>query len=74
VEKITGVNMSPHITLREFLKMVSLLAPTAINQFAELTDMAEVTLYSNTRSREEAAVRAEKLATLINRELHHGTS
>jgi len=74
VEKVTGVDMSPHITLREFLKMTSLLAPSALNRFAELTDIAEITLYSNTNPHENTATRAEELAASINRESCHETS
>jgi len=73
VEKLTGVGMAPHITLREFLKMVALLPPTATGQFAELTAIAESALYSAHSPREDIATRAESLATNIKEELRSGT-
>jgi len=74
VEKLTGVGMAPHITLREFLKMVALLPPTTTGQFAELTAIAESALYSAHSPREDIATRAESLATNIKEELRRGTS
>ena len=73
VEKLTGVGMAPHITLREFLEMVALLPPTATGQFAELTAIAESALYSAHSPREDMATRAESLATNIKEELRSGT-
>lgn len=74
VEKISGVAMTPNITLREFLKMATLLLPKAIKQFAELTTIAEITLYADYSPREDTATRAEQLATTIKEELRRGTS
>ena len=74
VEKVTGIGMAPNITLREFLKMATLLAPTATGQFAELTAIAESALYSAYSLREDIATRAEQLATTIKEELRRGTS
>ena len=74
VEKITGIDMAPNITLREFLKMTTLLAPTNTGPFAELTFLTETTLYANYNPNEEAATKAEQLATDIKKELHRGTS
>jgi hypothetical protein len=73
VERITGIGMAPRITLREFLKMATLLLPAAIRQFAELTTITEVTLYSDFSPCEDTAARAERLATIIREELHRGT-
>ena len=74
VEKLTGVGMAPHITLREFLKTVALLPPTATGQFAELTAIAESALYSAHNPRDDMATRAESLASNIKEELRSGTS
>ncbi len=73
VEKIIGVGMAPNITMREFLKMATLLLPGAIKQFAELTTIAEITLYSARSPREDTAIRAEQLTDNIEGELHSGT-
>jgi archaellum component FlaC len=74
VAKITGVGMAPNITLREFLKMATLLSPTATGQFAELTAIAETALYSARSLRQDTAARAEELAATIKEELRRGTS
>lgn len=74
VEKISGVGMTPNITLREFLKTATLLLPKAIKQFAELTTIVEITLYADYIPREDTATRAEQLATTIKEELRRGTS
>lgn len=73
VEKHT-ISMAPHITLREFLKMVTPLLPTASTPFAELTTIAEVALYSVRKLDESIAARAEQLAATIKEELHRGTT
>jgi hypothetical protein len=73
VETISGIFMAPNVTLREFLKTVTLLPPTAIGQFAELTAIAESALYSDYRPHEDTATRAEQLAINIKEELHSGT-
>jgi len=72
VEKITGIPMAPHITLREFLKAATLRLPTAIKLFAKLTTIAEVALYSAHRPDKNIATKAEKLAATIKEELHSG--
>jgi hypothetical protein len=74
VEKVSGIGMAPNITLREFLKMATLLLPTVIRPFAELTTITEITLYAGRRPREDTATRAEQLATTIKEELRRGTS
>jgi hypothetical protein len=73
VEKFTGRIMAPGITLREFLKIATLPSMVAAEQFAELTSIAESTLYSTRSPCKDTAVRAEKLADTIGEELHHGT-
>ncbi len=73
VEKVTGVGMVPNFTLREFLKMATLLPPAPTGQFAELTTIAEITLYSAYSLREDTATRAEQLAATIKKELSNGT-
>jgi hypothetical protein len=73
VENITGVIMSPDITLREFLKIVRLPSPAANERFTELTAITESTLYSAYSPRKDTAARAEELAANIEEELHSGT-
>ncbi|MFC2067071.1 DUF4129 domain-containing protein [Chloroflexota bacterium] len=74
VEKITGIPMAPHSTLREFLEMVTPMSPAAIRPFAELTTIAEGTLYSAHRPYKDIATRAEQLVATIKKELYSGTS
>ncbi len=70
VEKITGISMTAHTTLREFLKTATPRLPTAIKPFTELTTIAEVALYSVHRPDEDIATRANQLASTIKEELH----
>jgi len=74
IEKITGVIMSPDITLREFLKMAQLPSPAASDRFTELTSITETTLYSAYIPRKDTATRARRLAANIKEELLSGTS
>jgi len=72
IEKITGIVMAPHITLREFLKMTQLPSPGVTECFAELTAITESTLYSAREPPQDTVTRAEKLATTIKEELYSG--
>ena len=74
VEKITGVAMSVHTTLREFLTTATPHLPTATRSFSELTSITEVSLYSAHRLDEDTVARAERLATTIQEELHRETA
>ncbi len=74
IEKITGVIMSPDITLREFLKMACLPSPAATDRFTELTSITETTLYSAYSPLKDTATRAQRLAVNIKEELISGTS
>ena len=73
VEKISGVIMSPDITLREFLKTANLPSPTTTDRFSELTAITESTLYSARSPQKTTATRAEELAANIKEELRSGT-
>ena len=72
IEKITGIVMAPHITLREFLKMTQLPSPSVTGCFAELTAITESTLYSAREPPQDTVNRAEKLAAAIKEELYRG--
>lgn len=72
--RITGAAMAPDITLREFMAMARLPSPAANSQFAELTLLAEGTLYSASLPQEGTAQRAEQLATAMREELNHGAA
>ena len=74
VEKITGVAMTAHTTLREFLTIATPRLPTAAKSFSELTSIAEVALYSTHKLEEDMASRAEKLAAATREELHGETA
>jgi hypothetical protein len=74
IAKITGVSMAPNLTLREFLKMTTLLSPTTTGQFAELTAIAETALYSTRILHKDMATKAEQLSATIKEELRRGTS
>jgi hypothetical protein len=69
VEKVTGVSMEPHTTLREFLKTSTPRLPGAISLFTELTTMAEIVLYSTRDLTPTTAARAEQIAAAIKEEL-----
>src|SRR4030042_797616 len=73
IEKVTGVIMAPHVTLREFPRMINLSSPDAAEGFAELTTITETALYSPRESPEKTSARAEKLAAAIKEELSNGT-
>jgi len=73
VEKISGVIMSPDITLREFLKIANLPSPTTTDRFSDLTAITESTLYSAYSPQKDTATRAEELAANIKEELRSGT-
>ena len=70
IENKTGIVMSPHITLREYLQAVTPLLATAVSAFTELTAIAEVALYSAHRLEGNTAGKAEQLTAIITEELH----
>ncbi len=74
IEKMCGIHMAPHLTLREFLRMIKALLPKITGQFTELTTIAENTLYSDYRQRKDTAATAEQLAEAIKEELGRGTT
>jgi hypothetical protein len=74
VEKITGVIMSPDITLREFLKITRLPSPLATDRFTELTSITEAVLYSAYSPHKDTVARARELAANIKEELLGETS
>ena len=73
-ERISGMRLLPHMTLREFLNGVSRLLPVIIRPLTELTLMVEKVLYSNQSSTDQSAATAEQLTTDITEELSRGTS
>ena len=74
VEKVTGVSMEPHTTLREFLNTSASQLPKAINLFTELTVMAEIALYSSYDLTQNEADKAEQISDAIREELDSGTA
>ena len=74
VEKVTGILMAPHTTLREFRNAAALQLPTAIKPFTELTLIAENVLYSAHKLDESTAAKAEQLAAIIKEELYSGAA
>jgi len=68
VEKVTGISMEPHITLREFLKISTPRLQRAVNSFTELTVMAEIALYSSHDLTPTIAGIAEQIAAAIKEE------
>lgn len=74
VEKVTGIPMAPHTTLREFLNAAVLQLPTAIKPFTELTLIAENALYSAHKLDETTAAKAEQLVAIIKEELYSGAA
>jgi len=73
VEKASGISMTAPGTLREFLNAVSPLLTTTAALFAELTELAELALYSPHQPGEDTALRAEQLAVSLKKETHLGT-
>jgi hypothetical protein len=61
------ISMEPHMTLREFLKEVMPELGDATGAFVELTGLAERALYSPCMPGEEGALRAENLASRVER-------
>jgi hypothetical protein len=74
VEKAAGIYMAPHVTLREFLNTTIPRLPVAARPFTELTQMAEMALYSAREPSGDMAARAEQLAATIKGELKNGTA
>lgn len=72
VEKLSGAGMAPNVTLREYLK-ATMLSPANAERFAELTVIAEITLYAARSPGEGTAARAEALAATIEEEPRRGT-
>jgi hypothetical protein len=72
VEKISGIIMAPSATLREFLKTARLPSPDTAARFAELTAIAESSLYAAGDPPDVIAARAEKLVAIIKEDLHRG--
>ncbi len=73
-EKISGIRMLPHMTLREFLMSVTKLIPKITRPLSDLTAMVERVLYSNQKSTKQSAVSAERLTVNIKEELNRGAS
>ena len=72
VERMTGVIMSPSATLREFLKAARPSSAATATSFAELTAIAESSLYSIDEPKEIIVARAEELADIIREDPQHG--
>ena len=71
IEKATNVTAASCPTLRDFLnKVLSKLPIKTADQFAELTKMAEVAMYSISEQDERSVFRAYQLADEIIKELH----
>jgi hypothetical protein len=64
--------MAPSATLREFLKTARLPSPATAAPFAELTAIAESSLYSAGDPPDAIAARAEELVDIIKEELRRG--
>ena len=69
IETVTGISMAPHITLREFLQMVTPLLTRTIKSFTELTNITEIALYSTHELDEAMATLAKELVVTIKKEL-----
>jgi len=67
VEEEAEISMKPQMTLREFLKEVMPELGDATGAFTELTVLAERALYSRGTLREDGALRAENLASKVER-------
>ncbi|OGO30984.1 MAG: hypothetical protein A2Z29_01165 [Chloroflexi bacterium RBG_16_56_11] len=74
VERTTGVKMASHFTMREYLVRARLPAILMAGLFAELTGIAESSLYSPALPRPEEVEKAEKIAAGIEEAANHGTA
>ena len=72
VEKSTGVQMEPHLTLREFLREARPSMHSAAEAFARLTALVERALYSPYTPETEQADEAERLALEVEKVLKNG--
>lgn len=70
VARATGTGMTPQITLREFATAVTPRLAEAGKAFIELTDIAEIVLYSALPLETRIQTRADQLAATIEKELH----
>lgn len=71
IEEITGVTMTPNLTLREYLELLSLPQPAAV-QFSELTALAETALYAENDPPEDNVALAEQYGNDIREALRRG--
>ena len=69
IKTVTGISMAPHLTLREFLQMVTPLLTRATKSFTELTTITEIALYSTHELDEDMATLAKELVVTIKKEL-----
>jgi len=74
IERVTGISMMPHNTLREYLNTTGTRLSKIIEPFTELTTIAENTFYSAHEPDENTVLRAERLVKIIERELPGGTA
>jgi hypothetical protein len=74
VEKKSGFAAAPSDTLREYLALTSDSMKTINGNFAELTGIAEIALYSKVIQPDADATRAEQLAASIQKELADGAA
>ncbi len=67
IQKRAGISIEPHITLREFLRNVTPLIPAIAEPFEELTNLAEIALYSAYRLDEAMVDRANQFSATIQK-------
>ncbi len=72
VQNTTHISLLPNMTLREYLQASSSKIGAALEEFSELTALAERSLYSPHAPNEKDAEKAENLAIAIGRRLNGG--
>jgi hypothetical protein len=71
VQAATGSSLLPDMTLREYITLTSSKIGEAMEPFAELTTLAERSLYSPYAPKEEDSEKAENLANTLRRILNN---
>ncbi len=72
IQSVTGENLTPNITLREYLKTTTPKMGKTGDLFSEITALTETSLYSTHQIKPEDAEHAEELANNIRRSLTNG--
>jgi hypothetical protein len=74
IEKASAMKLEPHMTMREFSRAIEKKGIAAAGNFATMTGMAEVALYSPHATESPEAAKAEELLSMIAEGIQRGTA